>query len=215
MFVQNYETNSAVQDVPGKIERIQIPVNINRKIPSAVRRASVKSNDSNLAAKPTLGDIATQITAAATTIETNNEQNHVSTTTDIKQDLIEPIINSQSRLDVVDNRKRTRKSAFDASESVSDFVSFELGLMANSRSAMKKNRFHLGKENNQNGEDTEVIPENQATLDLLEKIRQSASGLAIGKPPVSQQVRISKFPITLFSHLFFFSRVVVLNYHLI
>jgi hypothetical protein len=75
--------------------------------------------------------------------------------------------------------------------------------MANSRSAMKKNRFHLGKENNQNGEDTEVIPENQATLDLLEKIRQSASGLAIGKPPVSQQVRISKFPITLFSHLFF------------
>jgi hypothetical protein len=207
MFVQTYETNTAVQDVPEKVERIQIPVNINRKIPSVPRRASIKSNDSNLGIKPTLGDITTQMTTTTTTttleqskIETNNEQNLISTTDatiETKQDLIESISDSQSRLEFVDNRKRTKKGAFDASESVNDFVAFELGLMG-SRSAMKKNRVRFGKEN-QNGDSAEPIPENQATLDLLEKIRQSATGSAVGQPPLSQQVRISKLQITSFS----------------
>jgi hypothetical protein len=74
---------------------------------------------------------------------------------------------------------------------MNDLVAFELGMMGSNRGAMKKNRFHLGKENhkNQNGHETELIPENQ-TLDLLEKIRQSTVGVPIGQPPVSQQVRI-------------------------
>lgn len=68
---------------------------------------------------------------------------------------------------------------------MSNLVAFELGMLGSQRGAMKKTRFRLGKEN-QDG--IETIPENQETLDLLEKIRQSASGISIGQPPLSQQV---------------------------
>jgi hypothetical protein len=198
MFVQNYDSNTAVQDIPSKIERTQPSVIINRRTPSVQRRASIKSSDSNLGIKPTLGDITTQIATATTTItpieqakvESTTEQNLMSTTTDSKQDLVESSNDLQPRLGVVDTRKRIKKGAFDPSDSVNDFVAFELGLMGR-RSAMQKKQVRFGKEN-QNGEATETTAENQATLDLLEKIRQSASGLAVGQSPLSQQVRIFK-----------------------
>lgn len=94
-----------------------------------------------------------------------------------------------SRFELLDTRKRIKKGAFEGSDSMNDLVAFELEMMSNRRGAMKRTRF--GKANRTLNEDgTASIPDNQATLDLLEKIRQSSSGLAVGQAPVSQKVSI-------------------------
>jgi hypothetical protein len=170
--------------------------------------------------------MATTKTAAAATTTTierpiivnnNKEQILVPITNNIsenKQDINDQLIQQQQPVDLADVRKRMKKGAFDAGESMQDLVAFQLGMMGSQRGAMKKTRFRLGKEN-QNGDAIESTPDNQSTFDLLEKIRQSSSGLSIGQPPLSQRVgTIQKFSI-LFLLLLLFFRVVVSNYHMI
>ncbi len=200
MTVQNYESNTPAQILLSKIERPPLPTTTLRKTSFALRRSSVKSTEESSGIKAPLDQVGPQIT---TTIPAIDEQPVVDNTkeqvlapitnkiTETKQDFNDQLIAQQSRLELADNRKRVKKGAFDASESMTDLVAFELGMMGGgSRGAMKRNQFRLGKENHKtlNEDGTEAIPENQLTLDLLEKIRQSSSGLSVGQPPVSQQV---------------------------
>jgi hypothetical protein len=206
MTVQNYESNTPNQTLPSKIERVQLPTNLTRKAPSILRRSSIKSNDSNLGPTQPFDHIDIQITTTTPLQQTespildtpNNEQillpitNHLP---DIQQDTNDQLNQQQTQLEVVENRKRIKKGAFDITDSKSDIAAFELGMKARNRVAMRKTRFRLGKAQNKNSneDETELFPENQETLDLLEKIRQGATGISIGPPPVSLQVRIDKF----------------------
>jgi hypothetical protein len=190
MFVQNYENNLPNQNLSTKIERVQLPTTPTitiRKTPSNLHPLPVKSTDGNTTIKQLLVNIDTQIT---TTIEKPKEQILIPITnnlTESKQDSNDQVIQQESQVDQTDIRKRIKKGAFDRGESTNNFI----GLISSQRVAMRRNRFRFRKENrNQNGDETEIFPENQETLDLLEKIRQGATGLAIGQSPVSQQVCI-------------------------
>ncbi len=214
IFVQNYESNPTNSDLPTnsnlptKIERLQLPTNIIRKAPAVLRRSSIKQTDDNTGTRQILDNIDTQMKTTTTTtttidqpiIDNNKEQILVPITSHIwenKQDINDQLIQQQQQqqpVDLADARKRIRKGAFDPGESMQDLVAFQLGMMSTQR-AMKRTRFRLGKEN-ENGEETELTPDNQATFDLLEKIRQSSTGVSIGQSPLSQQVRrIQKFSI--------------------
>ena len=176
MFVQNYESNTTNPSIPPKIERVQVPTTIPRKIPSVLRRSSIKSIDGNTILKQTFDNVDTQITTTERSeqskFDANNQDETIrpstGTTIDIKQQ-DDQSADPQGRLELADNRKRIKKGAFDGGESMNDLMAFELGSIGNNRGAMKKNRFRMGKANNVNGEGTEAIPENQDTLDLLEK----------------------------------------------
>lgn len=194
MFVQNYESTTPTSSTtnPSKIERVQAPVSGPRKATSILRRPSIKSIEITTAMKKTLDNVDTQIITTErleqAKVETTNQSPSTALPT-ISTTEVKPVNTSSSTLETVDSRKRIRKGAFDGGDSMADLVQFELGLLGNNRGAMKKNRFQSGKGTNINGEEeAQIAPENQGTLDLLEKIRQSAVGLSIGQPPVSQQV---------------------------
>jgi hypothetical protein len=110
--------------------------------------------------------------------------------TENNENINDQLIQQELRVELAENRKRIKKGAFDSGESMNDLIAFELGMMGNKRAAMRKTRFRLGKENNQNGNEIELTPENQATLELIEKFRENSSGLSIGQPSLSQKVRI-------------------------
>jgi hypothetical protein len=194
MIVQNYGSNIADQNPSLKIEHLPVPINLQlKKPPSPLRRSSIKSNDDIIAIKHSLDNIDTQMTttaAATEQIEPTKEQQVI---TDDKQDqILATITNNITEnkqpvlLEPADNRKRIKKGAFDVGESMNDMIAFELGMMGSQRGAMKKNKVRFGKENKNENEDK--VGENQGTLDLLEKIRQSSTGISIGQMPVSQQV---------------------------
>ena len=218
MFVQNYESTTTTSNatIPSKIERVQVPVILPRKTSSILRRPSLKSVDVTAALKKTLDNIDTQIITTErleqTKVETNNQLPTTTLptipSTEVKQANTSST-DQPTALGSVDVRKRVRKGAFEGGDSMADLVQFELGLFGNNRGAMKKNRFGTGKANNLNGEEAQIAPENQGTLDLLEKIRQSAVGLSIGQPPVSQQVCLFHHESLSILHL---SRVLDLNY---
>ena len=200
VFIQNYESNTST-----KIERIQPSTNIIRKPPAILHRSTSKSSEDTLELKKILETTSTPIITSVqaevpppppptTTTTTNQiipEETTVTTTntsnvTENKPNSNEPV---QPRLQFADNRKRIKKGAFDTSNSMHDLVAFELGMLGSQRGAMKRTRLQLAT-NTENGNN--ILPENQATLDLLEKIRQGATGLAVGSAPVSQQVYICK-----------------------
>ncbi|CAF2585730.1 unnamed protein product [Rotaria sp. Silwood2] len=209
MIVQNYGSNTIDLNHSSDIERLQLPTNTNnlpiKGISSAIHRSSINSNEGSSETKQYLNDIDTQMAAKTPpppptpktppptierteplkeqTIINNNKDKIIDPLTTIENK--QPITEKKPELEVVDNRKRIKKGAFDT-ESMSDMIAFELGVMGNSRSAMKKSKSRLGKEN-QHDDETKTIPENQETLDLLEKFRQSATGLSIGQLPISQQ----------------------------
>lgn len=99
---------------------------------------------------------------------------------------VEEIPSVKAELEVVENRKRVKKSAFDPGDSMGDLIAFELAMMGG-KSAMSKSR-RSGKEQNKTEGELNIIPENQETIDLLEKIRQSTTTVSIGQLIASQQV---------------------------
>jgi hypothetical protein len=199
MFVQHYGSNTTDQNLPSITEHTQLPINLQlKKSPSPLRRSSIKSNDDITTVKHFLDNIDTQITTTTTNeqIEPVKEQQPI---IDNKQEqILAPVTNiitenkQQPLLEPVDNRKRVKKGAFDVGQSMNDMIAFELGMTGSHRGAMNKNKFRLGKEN-KNDDKIDEIPQNQGTLDLLEKIRQSATGVSMGQMPVSQQVCIENF----------------------
>ncbi|CAF0749695.1 unnamed protein product [Rotaria sordida] len=214
MSVQNYGNNTTIDlNHSSNIERLQLPTNTNnlsiKKTSSTVQHSSIDSNDDSLKIKQYFDDIDTQMATKTPPppppptppptieqIEPSKEQAIIDNNKDQIVDLLTTIENRQptldqltqqkSELEIVDNRKRIRKGAFDPPESMNDMIAFELGIMGSSRSAIKKSKFRLGKEN-QHDDEKKTIPENQETLDLLEKVRQGATGLSIGQMPISQQ----------------------------
>ena len=221
MFVQNYDSNTPDATASTKTERISVPVSLPRKTSTVPRRPSLKAIDGTSVLRKTFDNVDTQITTTERLEQSKTESNNQLLSnvlptippTEIKQaqQQSDQSNDQQTTSESVDNRKRVRKGAFDATESMTDLVQFELGLLGNNRGAMKKNRFRAGKENNLNGDGTDTHPENQGTQDLLEKIRQSSVGLNIGHPPVSQQVCLF-FSLSLILLDFLLCRVVDSNY---
>ncbi|CAF3411317.1 unnamed protein product [Rotaria sp. Silwood1] len=213
MIVQNYGNNNIDLSNLSNIERLQLPTNINN-LSTNRHRSSINSNGGSPEIRKYLDDIDTQMavktppppptpTTAKTppppTIEQTEPLKEQVIIDQKKDQIIDPLTTIENKqptkdqltqqkpeLEVVDNRKRIKKGAFDPVESMNDMIAFELGIMGNSRSAMKKSKLRSGKEN-QHDDETKTIPENQETLDLLEKLRQGATGLSIGQMPISQQ----------------------------
>ncbi|CAF2062958.1 unnamed protein product [Rotaria magnacalcarata] len=201
MIVQNYGSNNNSDLNP--MDRFQIQASIPMKrISSDVRRSSTKSNESNQDTQKSLDNIDTQITSkivsaptpepVQTTIDNHTDQTVEHITDNIAIiDNMQPVqdqsIEQKPVLEFAANRKRVKKSAFDPGETMSDMMAFELGIMGSSRSAIRKSRTSSGKENHQNGDEPGVVPENQETLDLLEKIRQSSNSVSVGQMIASQQ----------------------------
>ncbi|CAF3354707.1 unnamed protein product, partial [Rotaria socialis] len=201
MIVQNYGSNNNTDLNP--MDRLQIQTSIpTKRISFDVRRSSTKSNDSNQDTLKSLDNIDTQITSknvsaptpepVQTTIGNHTDQTVEPVTDNIVIiDNMQPVqdqsIEQKPVLEFVDNRKRVRKSAFDPGETMSDMMGFELGMMGSSRSAIRKSKTSSGKENRQTGDGPDVILENQETLDLLEKIRQSSNTVSVGQLVASQQ----------------------------
>lgn len=230
MTVQNYGNNTIDLNPALNIERDQLLTTLNdaqiRKPSSGVRRSSLTSNDDNSKVKQHLDNIDTQMkTSAKTTtplpterVEPVKEENAVvvdndkeksvqsstnESVTENKQSVKEQLTGQKPELETIDNRKRVKKSAFDADETMNDMIAFELAMMGNSRSAMKKSKLRSDRDNHQNGDD-KVIPENQETLDLIEKIRQSSNNLGAGDLPVSLQVSLLNFNSTHMFYLFYY-----------
>ena len=154
IVVQNYESNTTNIPPSSNIERLPISTTtILRRTPSVLRRSSTKSNEGQLEVKQNFDHIDTQMTAPTTNqieVEKNKEQVLTPITNTITETKLasndQLIQQQQNRLELVDNRKRIKKGAFDAGESMGDLVAFELGMMGSNRGAMRKNRFGLGKE---------------------------------------------------------------------
>jgi len=203
--VQNYGSNTTDQSSSSKIKRRKLPTNTtnlqSKKTPSVVHRPSVKFKDN-----------ITEITTAIATEQ--KEPLKELPIIDNKQDTSVTNVNEQVTQEV--DHKRIKKGAFDSNNPVTDKITSEIKMLGSRGGVIKKTRFHLEKENKKNEVVTESTPENQETLDLLEKIRNGATGISIGKMSISKQVRLFiSIPNLLFNFLFHFLRVVVLNYHLI
>ncbi len=203
--VQNYGSNTTDQSSSSKIKRRKLPTNTtnlqSKKTPSAVSRPSVKFKDNT-----------TEITTAIATEQKEplKEQPII----DNKQDTSVTNVNEQVTQGV--DHKHIKKGAFDSNNPMADKITSEIKMLGSRGGVIKKTRFHLEKENKTNEVATESTPENQETLDLLEKIQNSATGISIGKMSISKQVRLYiSIPNLLFNFLFHFLRVVALNYHLI
>jgi len=208
--VQNYGSNTTDQSSSSKIKRRKLPTNTinlqSKKTPSVVRRPSVKFKDN-----------ITEITTAIATEQKEplkEEPLKEQPIIDNKQDTSVTNVNEQVTQEV--DHKRIKKGAFDSNNPMADKITSEIKMLGSRGGVIKKTRFHLEKENKTNEVVTESTPENQETLDLLEKIQNSATGISIGKMSISKQVRLYiSIPNLLFNFLFLFLRVVVLNYHLI
>ena len=216
MIVQNYGNNTTDQTLSSTTDHLQLPLtNTNlptTDTPSTARRLSFKTHDSDLETQQIPDNISTQMATTSTTIEqtemveeqrepvdeqaiidNNTEQILVPIMNDIieNRELIAEQITEkqQPQLGIVEVHKRVKKGAFDPDHTMGDMVAFELGMLTSNRNAIKRPRQRIEKENHQNESETQSIPDNQGTLDLLEKIRQSSVGLSIGQLTVSQQVR--------------------------
>ena len=223
--VQNYGNNftgdqpaSSIFDrLPASTTTRTLPV---KKTSSPIRRSSIRSNDGNSGMKQLLDNVNTQMTATITT--TTTPLTHTDPTkAPVAHDtstvpVLAPVANNngitgdklaksetstslQTAAEALDPRKRLRAGPFNSNGSMKDTITFELDFSGRKRDAMKRTRFQLagkinGKTFNEDG--TEQVKENQATLDLLEKIRLSATGTTLGQLAVSQHVRL---PFTSFS----------------
>ena len=206
--------SSLTDRLPASTATRTLPV---KKPPSPLRRSSIRSNDGNSGMKSFLDNVNTQMTATITTTTpldqnglTKAHSDHDTSTVPV----LAPVANNnnnnstipgdklakngsatslQTAAEALDPRKRLRTGPFDPNGSMKDMLAFELDFTGRKRGAMKKTRFQLGGKVNGkilNEDGTEQENENQATLDLLEKIRLSATGTTIGQLAISQQVRL-------------------------
>lgn len=209
MIVQNYGNNTGDQPISSLVDRLPastatrtLPV---KKPPSPLRRSSIRSNDGNSGMKQFLDNANTQMTATITTTTPLNQNGLTKAHSDHDTSTV-PVLalvanngdklakNDSTAAEALDARRRLRTGPFDPNGSMKDTFAFELDFNERKRGAMKKNRFQLGGKVNGkmlNEDGTEQVNENQATLDLLEKIRMSATGTTIGQLAISQQVRLS------------------------
>jgi hypothetical protein len=181
--VQNYGSNTTDQSSSSKIKRRKLPTSTtnsqSKKTPSVVRQPSVKFKDNT-----------TEITTAIATEQKEQPIIDNKQDTPVTNNIAENQQNINEQVTPEVCHKHTKKGAFDSNDLVSDKITFEIKMLGSRGGVIKKTQFHLEKENKKNEVVTESTTENQETLDLLEKIRDSATGISFGKMSISKQVRL-------------------------
>lgn len=211
MTVQNYGNNatessmlSSILDRPSVSTTSKTTTTL-RKAPlstsSLLNRPSIRTTDSTPGSKLNLDNVDTQMTTTSMKLGEITDPKIAPDSTTVVPTTTTTTITAETTTtnplapgtDLNDPRKRLRKGPFDPNDSMRDLISFELDIVNRQRGAGKKSRFNL------NGQvkgqiDAEIFPikENQATLDLLEKIRQSVTGSTLGQYPISQRVRFDE-----------------------